>query len=79
MQTESSLSRQAIESGGGESDPATLTQGDSSTSASEEADRAQDEQVSVLLPHYITHSLPAASSPTEQSTPVFLYVFSFNL
>uniref|UniRef100_A0A3Q0R3K3 Ubiquitin-conjugating enzyme E2 J1 n=1 Tax=Amphilophus citrinellus TaxID=61819 RepID=A0A3Q0R3K3_AMPCI len=40
----SSLSRQAIETGGGENNPSTLTQGDSSTSASEETDKAQAEQ-----------------------------------
>ncbi len=51
IQAESSLSRQASESGGAESEPSTLTQGDTSTSAGQEADDGpQDEQVGVKLP-----------------------------
>ena len=51
MQAESSISRQASESGGAESEPSTLTQEDTSTSAGHEAsDRPRAEQVGVTLP-----------------------------
>ena len=51
MQEESSLSRQASESGGAESEPSTLTQEDASTSAGQEAsEEPRAEQVGVILP-----------------------------
>ena len=50
VQAESSLSRQASESRGAESEPSTLTQGDTSTSAAQEAaDAPQAEQVGVKV------------------------------
>lgn len=53
MQAESSLSRQASESGGAESEPATPSQGETSTSAGQEAaDVPPAEQVGVKLAHW---------------------------
>ncbi|XP_022593660.1 ubiquitin-conjugating enzyme E2 J1 [Seriola dumerili] len=61
FKAESSLSRQASESGGAESKPSTLTQGDTSTSASQEdADWPQAEQ---------PEASPAAEGSPPHTTP----------
>lgn len=85
MQAESSLSRQASESGGAESEPSTLTQGDTSTSAGQEAaDAPRAEQVGVKLPLWVYTGhhryLPAASPPpTEQNNAMLLLVLTYQL
>lgn len=59
IQAESSLSRQESESGGAESEPSTLTQGDTSTPAGQEADdEPQDEQVGSTLSRATTNGHP---------------------
>lgn len=72
MQAESSLSRESSENEGGESEPSTHTQGPSS--ASQEAEKDQAEQVGIFLPllfytrQHITYLQPAhhlRSNPSQ--------------
>lgn len=54
MQAESSLSRESSENEGGESEPSTHTQGPSS--ASQEAEKDQAEQVGIFFFFFFYHS-----------------------
>ncbi|XP_049914473.1 ubiquitin-conjugating enzyme E2 J1 [Epinephelus moara] len=65
FKAESSLSRQASESGGAESEPSTLTEGDTSTSASQEASEApQAEQAEASPATGIEGPQPAVTPST---------------
>lgn len=79
IQAESSLSREASESGGAESEPSILTQGDASTSADQvAADEPQTEQVGVKLPltcytgHRSTCLQPTRHIQNKPSTRLYM-------